>query len=638
MASTRRLSAIMFTDMVGSTASAQANEAQALKLRDEQAALLRPLFAVHQGREVKSMGDGFLTEFDSALRAVQCSIDIQQHLHERNSQPGVAPIRLRIGIHLGDVEQRESDIFGDAVNIASRIESIAEPSGICVSGAVHEQVRNKIADRFEKLPPTLLKGLERSMDLYRVLLPWTRGEAPVRGTGPPRLAVLPFSNISPDLKDEYFADGLTEELITVLSQLREIRVIARTSVAQYKSTNKSAAQIGAELGVDAILEGSVRKSGDDLRITVQLIDGATQEHTWANTYDRKLEKVFAVQAEIAKQVAEGLRIKLRPTETARLESQSPVMPDSYLAYLRGRSLLVSQWSDKGFRAAKQHFEVALSIDETNARAHSGLADALKHIAWAENEPLTNDQESVVRDHVARALQLDPNLAEAHCSLGLILWDENDHRGAAKEMELALSINPSLSYAHFEYALILLCFARSEDGLRELALAEELDPISVQYADWHAFLLIMLRRLDEAAVRLDRLKELDKAGIVYSGTLSYYLWARGDFDGALQACDRLAELRGEPAWTGRVMSLSSMGKKEEAWKLIREAEALPKKPLLEERAMWRAFVGDVDGCFQYLDESFESHQLTTQVWMFEPALGPIRSDPRFAQLLKKLNLA
>jgi len=158
VASVRRLSAIMFTDMVGSTAAAQSNEENALKLRDEQAALVRPLFAAHQGREIKSMGDGFLAEFDSALRAVQCALDIQQHLHERNSQPGVASIQLRIGIHLGDVEQKETDIFGDAVNIASRIEPLASPGGVCISGEVYSQVRNKVPNKLEKLPPAPLKG------------------------------------------------------------------------------------------------------------------------------------------------------------------------------------------------------------------------------------------------------------------------------------------------------------------------------------------------------------------------------------------------------------------------------------------------------------------------------------------------
>jgi len=339
VASVRRLSAIMFTDVVGSTASAQANEAEALKLRDEQAGLVRPLFAAHHGREVKSMGDGFLSEFDSALRAVQCAIDIQQHLHERNSQAGVTPIELRIGIHLGDVEQRDTDIFGDAVNIASRVEPLASPGGICISGEVFSQIRNKIPNKFEKLPPTALKGVQAPVDIYRIALPWVTRDAPASSGGPTGIAILPFANISPDPKDEYFADGLTEELITVLSQIRELRVIARSSVTPYKSTSKGVAQIGAELGVSSILEGSVRKAGSQLRITAQLIDVASQGHVWANSYNRELTDVFAVQVELAQQVADALRVELRASERAQIAARPMVKPDSYLSYLKGLTLM-----------------------------------------------------------------------------------------------------------------------------------------------------------------------------------------------------------------------------------------------------------------------------------------------------------
>jgi adenylate cyclase len=341
VASQRRLVVIMFTDMVGFTARAQADEAAALGLRQEQEELIRPVLASHQGHEVKSTGDGLLVEFGSALKAIECAIGIQRRLHERNAKGGATRIDLRIGIHLGDVEQHGGDIFGDAVNIASRIEAIAEPGGICLSSAVYEQVRNKIPDTLVKLPPRSMKGVQRPMDLYRVVLPWTVREPLSASPGPARLAVLPFSNISPDPSDEYFADGLTEELITVLSQLKELRVIARTSVMPYKSTSKGIAQIGAELGVATVLEGSVRKAGDQLRITVQLIDVATQEHTWANTFDRKLDKIFAVQSEIAKLIAKQLKVNVRAAEQARLEARPPIRPDSYLAYLKGRSLMRS---------------------------------------------------------------------------------------------------------------------------------------------------------------------------------------------------------------------------------------------------------------------------------------------------------
>ena len=202
MAATRRLAAIMFTDMVGYTAATQTDETGALKLLREQEELVRPLLAAHQGREVKATGDGFLVEFDSALHAVRCAIDVHEHLHDRNSKPGVTPIRLRIGIHLGDVEERRGDIFGDAVNIAARLEPLAAPGGICISGEVFNQVRNKIPNRFERLAPTTLKNVRIPVELYRVSLPWEDPGSSPGSSSRTRLAVLPLANISPDPKDE----------------------------------------------------------------------------------------------------------------------------------------------------------------------------------------------------------------------------------------------------------------------------------------------------------------------------------------------------------------------------------------------------------------------------------------------------
>ena len=448
----------MFTDTVGYTASSQADEARTLALLREQAELVRPLFESHQGHEVKSTGDGFLVEFDSALRATECALDIQRRLHERNSTPGVAPIQIRIGIHLGDVEQQGSDIFGDAVNIAARVEPVAEPGGVCVSAAVYEQVRNKIPDRLEKLPAQVLKGLELPMEVYRVAWPWTGRQTPTISPGTIRLAVLPLSNISPDPRDEYFADGLTEELITVLSQLPSLRVIARTSVMPYKSTTKGISQIGAELGVESVLEGSVRKAGDDLRVTVQLISVDSQEHTWADTYDRKLEKVFTVQSDIAKRVAESLKVKLVGSDEARLSARSLPQPESYLEYLRGRTSLHG-FAESDMRAALEHFERAISLDDRNAAAHAGLADVHRLLGSMYHHVPKPEWEAASRLHAAKALELDPNLAEAHTSLAIVATGDYDYATAEKELQRAIALSPSLAWARSAYGDVLADLGR-----------------------------------------------------------------------------------------------------------------------------------------------------------------------------------
>jgi len=641
VASVRRLAAIMFTDTVGSTASAQANEAVALKLQGEQEGLVRPLFAAYQGREIKSMGDGFLVEFDSALRAVQCAVDIQQHLEERNAQSGVTPIRLRIGIHLGDVEERGTDIFGDAVNIASRIEPLASPGGLCISGPVYDQVRNKIPNRLEKLEARTLKGLRAPIDTYRVVMPWTVRERTPVPSGLTRLAVLPFANISPDPKDEYFADGLTEELITVLSQLRELRVIARTSVTPYKSTSKGVSQIGAELGVDAVLEGSVRKAGDELRVTVQLIDVGTQEHTWANTYDRKLEKIFAVQGEIATRVAESLQLELGATEAARLRSRPAVRPDSYLAYLKGRSLIHRPY-EASLKEAQAQFELAVSLDDRNAAAHSGLADVAQ-ILWDNYLTVSHATlRDAARRSAARALELDPNLAEAHASLALILWSDYDVAGAEREFKLALSLNPSYSPAHRWFAELLEAEARADEAVVEYALAEAADPLSPVTLVRSALLFLVLGRSAEAFARIQKLGDVDPDSAMYHRVLARYLWSQSDVDRSSQEWKRALELEPESQLKrgARALIFAIVGERERAVTLLREEEVLG-----PESAWGAALVGEaygllekLDDCFRWLERARELGLTDVGGLRLDPLDEPIRNDPRFLGWLKKMNLA
>jgi adenylate cyclase len=640
MASTRRLAAIMFTDMVGSTASAQANEAEALKLRDEQAGLVRPLFAAHQGREIKSMGDGFLAEFDSALRAVQCAIDIQQHLQERNSQPGVASILLRIGVHLGDVEQRETDIFGDAVNIASRIEPVASPGGLCISGQVFDQIRNKIPNRLEKLPQTTLKGLQVPIDIYRVVLPWTPRGTSSRDPGTTTLAVLPFINISPDSKDEYFSDGLTEELITVISQLPGLRVTSRTSVMQYKATAKVLSQIGAELGVVSILEGSVRKAGNRLRVTAQLIDAESDQHLWAQTYDRELDDVFAVQTEIAKQVAEALQIKLHTTEQARLDARPAVRSDSYLAYLKGRTLMHHS-SKTSLEAAKEQFELAISMDERNAAAYSGLADATVMTGWYYADFPNASWDAMGRRLAARAVELDPSIAEAHTTLALLHWQDFDYASAEREFKVALSFNPSYSLAHVQYGVMLEDQGRVEEASRELMLAEAADPLSEQSLRVLALHLLWLGRLDEALLRIRKLGELNPSGAGHHFLLAGYHHARSELGLSLEEMKRARDAEADPRelLVSNALASAWAGERERARAFVKELE---KQPEGLGRSAHIAFIygllGDLDDCFLWLDKNSQTHNHPFQDIRLSPDFEPVRRDPRFQDVLKKMRLA
>src|SRR5580658_84758 len=337
---TRHLAAIMFMDIVGFTALAHAHESDALQVLDRHNQLLRPFFARFHGREVKTMGDAFLVEFGSALEATNCAVEIQLRLREQlRTSPTPDRVQIRIGVHLGDVVESNGDLLGDAVNIASRIEPLAEPGGICISGPVYDQVQNKVEMRFERIDSPGLKNVQMPIPVYRVVLdaePSPTGTGPVATEVLRRLAVLPFTNMSPDPQDEFFADGLTEEIITELSRIPRLRVIARTSVMRYKSAPKPIREVGSELRVGYVLEGSVRKAGQRIRITTQLIDAATEEHLWADRFDRDLADVFAVQDDIATSVAGALDLRLRSTGSAA--RQGPVNVEAYTLYLRGRFL------------------------------------------------------------------------------------------------------------------------------------------------------------------------------------------------------------------------------------------------------------------------------------------------------------
>jgi adenylate cyclase len=636
---TRRLAVIMFTDMVGSTAAAQADEAGALTLRDEQAALLRASFAAHRGRTIKSLGDGFLAEFDSALHAVTCALEIQDRLRDRNQRPNVRPILVRIGIHVGDVEQREEDIFGDAVNVASRIEAEAPSGGVCISGEVYALVRNRLPDRFEKLAPRLLKGVSAPIDLYQAVpTSIVQTSASTERDGP-GIAVLPFSNISPDPQDSYFADGLTEELITVLAQLPGLRVIARTSVMQFKSTTKAVSQIGAELGVGSVLEGSVRKSGNRLRITAQLVDARTQGHVWANTYDRELDDVFAVQANIAKEVAEALRPQLQPGEGSRLRARPPVRPDSYLAYLKGRTLLHGT-DPKRMEEARRQFELAISLDPSNAAAHSGRSDAIRlagWFSWKDSRARWKDADASAH----RAIELDPELAEAHASLGIILWDEYDFSGGEKELRRAVALNPSYSQAHLWLGSLIEDMGRPDAALPEYRLAEASDPLWTFGIRLLARSLRWTGHLEEALETQLRLLRLEPTEPWPHSDLAEYYFQSSQLERCLDEIRTAMKLEPHPGRQRELLARhhAYAGQTERARDLLKDLES----SFDGSTPGWRiaqdyARIGSLDDCFRMLRQLVEIHQLPMQDLRNEPALENVRKDPRFREILERQNLA
>ena len=314
----RRLAAIMYTDVVGYTALTQLNESNTLRLLEEHRNLIRPLFTSHGGREIKTIGDAFLVEFHSALDAVLCGVAVQQTMHDRKVARGDT-LSLRVGIHVGDVIESGNDILGDAVNIASRIEPLAEPGGICITGQVYDQIRNKFELQLVSLGRKELKNVSETTEVFQVVLPWDRKAD--NGPRPEitKIAVLPFISMSPDPRDEYIADGLTEEVISSVSWIQGVNVVSRTSVMQYKNSKKSSREIAKELGAGTLVEGSIRKSGDKVRITVQLIDATKDQHEWVQSWDRHVQDIFEIESDISRRIASSLRLRFPESGNPRLE-------------------------------------------------------------------------------------------------------------------------------------------------------------------------------------------------------------------------------------------------------------------------------------------------------------------------------
>src|SRR5947209_16254309 len=395
----RKLAAIMFTDMVGYSTLAQRDDKLALELSEEHRQLLREIFPRFNGTEIKTIGDAFLIEFHSALEAAQCAIEIQRTLAKRNHDvTAERRIELRIGIHIGDVVHRGGDVYGDGVNIASRIQALSGAGGICVSMDVERQIRNALETRFEKLAPTELKNISVPMDLFRIVLPWEKGaktepaETSVSGRSFPAsplvwvgatvlvavgvgwwfvhqylvgtslrdvrhieegrpggaslpipeksIAVLPFVDLSQAKDQEYFCDGISEEILDALAKIEGLRVVARTSSFSFKGKNAAVSEIGQKLNVQSVLEGSLRREGNRIRITAQLVSARDGFHIWSDTFERELQGVFAVQDEITRSIVDALKIKLAVAPPARVQQNT----EAYDLYLQG--LYLSNKSDE----------------------------------------------------------------------------------------------------------------------------------------------------------------------------------------------------------------------------------------------------------------------------------------------------
>ncbi len=478
MITTRRLAAILAADVAGYLRLMGTDEEGTLeRLKALRRELLDPKIAEHHGRIVKTTGDGMLVEFASVVDAVRCAVEVQQAMPERNTNVAADNrIELRIGINLGDVIVEGDDLYGDGVNIAARVEALADAGGVFVSNTVHDHVRDRLPFLFEDLGEQQVKNIARPVRVYRVRDVEGGTDAPASPALPlpdkPSIAVLPFQNMSADPEQEFFSDGITEDITTALSKVHWFFVIARNSSFTYKGRAIDVKQVGRELGVRYVLEGSVRKAGNRVRVTGQLIDATTGNHVWAERYDRELADIFAVQDEITERVVGTIEPQLYAAEHFRSQRKPPESLDAWECVIRALSC-IAQSSLAGYNEAEAHCRRAIAISRSYSQAHSLLAWVLlRRTDW------TGDIANFLAESEAEArtaLEFDERDPWAHLTHGLVLYRQRRHNEAERAYGRALESNPNFALAHAVLGLPLAYRGAYKEAVESAERAMRLSP-------------------------------------------------------------------------------------------------------------------------------------------------------------------
>jgi adenylate cyclase len=561
----RRLTAILAADVAGySRLMGTDEEGTHERLQAHLRELVDPKIAEHRGRVVKNTGDGFLAEFQSVVDAVRCAVEVQRGMIDREpEEPDERRIRLRIGINLGDVIAEEHDIFGEGVNVAARLEALAEPGGICVSRVVRDQVRDKLDFAFEDLGEQQVKNIARPVRVYRVRdlaapdeVPLAASPQPLSLPDKPSIAVLPFTNMSSDPEQEFFADGIAEDIITALSRYPSLFVIARNSSFTYKGRTVDVKQVGRELGVRYVLEGSLRKSGNRIRVTAQLVEAETGKHVWAERYDRNLADIFAMQDEITEAVTIAITPAIADAEQRRAMRRPPANLDAWAAYQRGLWHF-SKVTGEDNALAQQFFQQAVDLDENFAGGYKGLSALQAHETDYEGRDLS--ETAPIAEALARlAVALDGADAEARSLLAIALRRRGDNEGALAEAGRALTISPNLASAHAARGASLISSGRHRDGIAALERSIRLDP----------------RR---AAVRLNQ--------------IALALYFSGEYKAAVEAANRA--IRSYPNYPNTyrwlAAALGQLGQIEEAKDALQKAIAIAPAAFdmyVKKRVPWR----------------------------------------------------
>ena len=657
---TKKLTAIMFTDIAGFTALSAKDEKSAFELIEKQRELLKPIVISHNGEWLRETGDGLLLSFSSSTEAVKCAIELQ------HAAKDVENLNIRIGIHQGDIIQQDGDLFGDDVNIASRIEPFAAVGGVAISDKVNKDISSSSEIKTKYVGEPKLKGVKQEVKVYCITshgLPETKlSEVSAKLEKPPTkwiryavplllimavgsyfltgtekaissIAVLPLINMSDDPEQDYFAIGMTEELITELSKISALKVTSRQSVMRFKDSELSLSEIARQLGVDAILEGSVFRVGDSVRITTQLIHGATDEHLWADRFDRELKNILFMHSEVAKAIAKEIKITLTPEEETLLSNARQVNPETYEAYLKGMFFL-DKSDPELFNKGLMYLNEAIEKNPGDPLAYAGLAHGYINIGHGPAPPL--DAWPKAQAATLTAVKLDSTLAEGHAALADIkLYYEWDWQGAEREFERTIELSPSLVMNRYHHASYFYLMGHMDKALVEHTLAKELSPLTPLYTAWLGGLYLFdgqyERAMEEARKSLELNPDFGSGLLILGGA---YL-EMGMHEEAIAAHEKMASVT--PWWSYALgVTYARTGNISGAEKILVELEKAEATP-------WGAFtlislngaLGNLDEAFRWLDYE-QPHAWIPWVAVM-PEFEPLRDDPRFKDFLERLNL-
>ena len=678
-----KLAAILYADAEGYSRLTGADEAGAHRTLSTYLDLFAETIKAHRGEVKHYAGDAVLADFATVSDALNCAVAVQQAIKEKNNEvPQAKRVQFRIGLNLGEVIVDRGEVYGNGVNVAARLETLAEPGGICVSGNVVDAVGAKLTLDYEYIGEHTVKNIDKPVRAYRV----TEGKLGLRpslslrrrlrlmrtsrlsfvmlallvvGVGmalyalnrsPPaparaglhRVAVLPFANLSADPENEYFADGITEEMISQLSKIRGLEVIARTSIMTYKGKDKKIDEIGRELRVGTVLEGSVRKAENQIRIAAQLIEVENQAHLWSQEYDREAKGMFAVQSDIAKSVAEALKIKLAPAERQQIEKKKTDDPEAHELYLKGLYHFNKQTTE-GIAKSIEYYEQAIKTDPGYAEAYAWLAYAHEIQGWYGLAP-EKEAFPKAKAMALKAVELDSSNAMALAALADMTVLDWDWSRAESLYQRSLSLNPNSAVTHDLYAITYLSpIGRHEEAIAEEKRAVELDPLSAVYPQDLGWVLQLARQYGASIEQFQKAVQMESSMTnAYRGLGESYAY-KGMYAKSIEAMQNSVKFAdGSPfALASLGWAYGVAGKKDEALKIL---DTLKQKAKLEpvtasDFARVYLGLGDKEQALYWLEKTYEER---SGVWVLVyakeiPFFDGLRAEPRFKALLKKIGL-